>query len=241
MSSAGIDMAGKPITNLQSGGITSTDSSAVSGSAVYDYLQSNYATSANTGYTVNVRDGSSTSTFRVANNGAISYVAGDNVELSGENGSVTIGMSLTPVFTSATFGTAGSGTTIGSTGVTLSNGAFFTTAGINAGGSTITNAGTGALAANSTDVVTGVRSTPRSRRSRIRFPRTPGRPLKPRSRTSRWRMDRSRSCRRRPMSSETRRRRVPNRSATRSAKTWRSRLRTTPSRSAPRARCRSTR
>ena len=127
VSSAGIDMAGKPITNLQSGGITSTDSSAVSGSAVYDYLQSNYATSANTGYTVNVRDGSSTSTFRVANNGAISYVAGDNVELSGENGSVTIGMSLTPVFTSATFGTAGSGTTIGSTGVTLSNGAFFTT------------------------------------------------------------------------------------------------------------------
>jgi len=78
------------------------------------------------------------------------------VSLAADGNTITISTSLTPTFTTGLFGSAtGTYTTVNASGVTLSNGAKFTTSGINAGGIKMTNLGSGLVTATSTDAITG--------------------------------------------------------------------------------------
>jgi hypothetical protein len=152
----GINMNGAAITNLASGTIGADSTTAVNGSDVYKYVTSNYTTTAASGWTAAVTDGDTESSFKVGTSGTVTYAAGDNIDLAASGSTITVSTSLTPAFTSAMLGSESTGyTTISGTGVTLSNGASFTTSGINAAGETISNLGEGTISETSTDAVTG--------------------------------------------------------------------------------------
>ncbi|WP_386694575.1 ESPR-type extended signal peptide-containing protein [Lonepinella sp. MS14435] len=72
--------------------------------------------------------------------------AGQNINITQSDKKISIATSMTPTFTSATFG----GTTINSDGLTITNGPSVTTSGINAGNKTITNLANGV---NNSDAV----------------------------------------------------------------------------------------
>ncbi|WP_386697167.1 ESPR-type extended signal peptide-containing protein [Lonepinella sp. MS14436] len=101
----------------------------------------NITTSASTGGSV-----SGTENKNVQMGETVTIDAGQNINITQAGQKISIATSMTPTFTSATFG----GTTINSDGLTITNGPSVTTSGINAGNKTITNLANGV---NNSDAV----------------------------------------------------------------------------------------
>ncbi|WP_386687099.1 YadA-like family protein [Lonepinella sp. MS14437] len=98
--------------------------------------------------TTSASDGSATNTTdeNVQMGENVTIDAGQNINITQNGQNISIATSMTPTFTSATFG----GTTINSDGLTITNGPSVTTSGINAGNKTITNLANGV---NNSDAV----------------------------------------------------------------------------------------
>ncbi len=98
--------------------------------------------------TTSASDGSATNTTdeNVQMGENVTIDAGQNINITQSGQKISIATSMTPTFTSATFG----GTTINSDGLTITNGPSITTSGINASNKTITNLANGV---NNSDAV----------------------------------------------------------------------------------------
>ena len=157
ISSDGIDMGGKPITNLGSGAnkVAQGSTDAVSGGDVYSYLTTHYTPTSDTGWSAAVTNGTASQTVEIGNGDTVTYKAGSNMSLAANGSVITFSTSMTPVFTSAQFGSDGTYSALNSTGLTLSNGAAFGTGGILAGGMKISGLAEGAVNSSSTEAVTG--------------------------------------------------------------------------------------
>ena len=120
ITSTGLDLNGKTITDITSGSISQNSTDAVSGGAVWSELQ-NYTTTANSGWTAKVGD----TTYKVNPNGALTYATDSNLSVAlSDKGVLTVSTSANPSYTtvaaatSVTVGNETSNTEITGTGVT---------------------------------------------------------------------------------------------------------------------------
>ncbi|WP_261466149.1 ESPR-type extended signal peptide-containing protein, partial [Serratia fonticola] len=138
VTTAGINAAGKKVTNVAAGDISTTSTDAINGSQLKDVVDSGLTFAGNTGSTVKALG--STVTVKGGKTTAGSYSDANLNTVVDAAGNLNVQMADNPVFNSAIIG---GNTTLNNTGLTITGGPSVTTAGINAAGNKVTNVAAG--------------------------------------------------------------------------------------------------
>ncbi|TFJ88894.1 beta strand repeat-containing protein, partial [Lonepinella koalarum] len=154
LTDTGLDNGNNKIINVANGTVSSTSTDAVNGSQLYatntianaaNNTANNANTTVNKGWNIKTSQSqggnvSNNTTTNVKMGDTVTIDAGQNINITQNGQNISIATSMTPTFTSATFG---GNTVINGSGLTITGGPNVTTAGIDAGNKKITNVSAG--------------------------------------------------------------------------------------------------